>query len=46
MVPFMRDELKMILNQLLRLIFRKDTLDKADTQLKRLNKKWLNKKTI
>ena len=38
MVPFMRDEL-----ELLRRIFRKDALDKADRPLKRLNKKWLTK---
>ena len=43
MVPFIRDELEMILNQLLQLIFRKDALDKADILLKRLNKKWLTK---
>ena len=43
MVPFIRDELEMILNQLLQLIFRKDALDKADIPLKRLNKKWLTK---
>ena len=43
MVPFMRDELQTILNQLLQVIFRKDALDKADTPLKRLNKKWLTK---
>ena len=42
MVPFMRDELETILNQLWRLIFRKDALDKADSPLKRLNK-WLTK---
>ena len=42
MVSFMRDELEMILNQLLRLIFRKDALAKSDTPLKRLNK-WLTK---
>ena len=38
MVPFMRDELETILNQLLCLIFRKDALDKADTPSKRLTK--------
>ena len=43
MVPFMRDELETILNQLLHLIFRKDALDKAGTPLKRLNKNWLTK---
>ena len=43
MVPFIRDELEMILNQLLQLIFWKDALDKADILLKRLNKKWLTK---
>ena len=43
MVPFMRDELQTILNQLLHVIFRKDALDKADTPLTRLNKKWLTK---
>ena len=40
MVPFMTDELEMILNQ--RLIIRKDALDKSDTPMKRLNK-WLTK---
>ena len=39
MVPYIRGELETILNQLLPLIFRKDALDKADTPLKRLNKK-------
>ena len=43
MVPFMRDELETSLTQLLRLMFRKDAFDKADTPLKRLNKKWLTK---
>ena len=43
MMPFMRDELQTILNQLLHVIFRKDALDKADTPLKRLNKKRLTK---
>ena len=43
MVPFMRDKLETILNQLLHLIFQKDALDKADTPLKRLNRKWLSK---
>ena len=42
MVPYMRNELEMILNQLLRLIFRIDALDKSGTPLKRLNK-WLTK---
>ena len=40
MVPFMTDELEMVLNQ--RLIFRNDALDKSDTPMKRLNK-WLTK---
>ena len=43
MLLFMRDELQTILNQLLHLTFRKDFLDKADTPLKRLNKKWLTR---
>ena len=38
MVPFMRDEVEAILNQLLCLIFWKDALDKAGTPLKRLTK--------
>ena len=43
MVPFMRDDLETILNQLLCLIFREDTFEKTGTPLKRLNKKWLTK---
>ena len=43
MVPFMRDELETILNQLLCLVFRENTFDKTGMPLKRLNKKWLTK---
>ena len=41
MVPFMQDNLEKILNQLLRLGFQRDALDKPDTPLKKLNSKRL-----
>ena len=41
LVPFMCDELMKILDQLLRLIFRRNALEVADTALKKLKKKWL-----
>ena len=41
MVPFMQDNLEKILNQLLRLGFQRDPLDKPDTPLKKLNSKRL-----
>ena len=41
MVPFMCDELMKILDQLLCLIFCRNTLEEADTALKKLKKKWL-----
>ena len=45
MVPFMCDELMKILDQLLRLMFRRDALEEADTTLKKLKKKWLTDKS-
>ena len=41
MAPFMWDELEKILNQLLQMVFQRDTLDKADTPLQKLNRNWL-----
>ena len=41
MVAFMADELTKFFDQLLRLIFRRKALEKADTPLKRLKLKWL-----
>ena len=41
MVPFMLDDLEKIVNQLLRLVFKRKALETADTTLKRMKEKWL-----
>ena len=42
MVPFLLNELEKIVNLLLRLIFKKDALDKANTIVKKISLKWLS----
>ena len=42
MVPFLLNELEKIVNLLLRLIFKKDALDKANTIVKKMSLKWLS----
>ena len=41
MVPFMSNELEKIINQLLRLIFKKDALDQAKSIVTKMKRKWL-----
>ena len=41
MVPFMSNELEKIINQLLRLIFKKDALDQAESIVTKMKRKWL-----
>ena len=40
-VPFMSCELEKIINQLLRLIFKKDALDQAESIVTKMKRKWL-----
>ena len=45
MIPFMFSELEKILNQLIRLVFRKGAIDQASTVSKKIKKDWhTNKK--
>ena len=41
MVPFMSNELEKIISQLLRLIFKKDDLDQAESIVTKMKRKWL-----
>ena len=41
MVPFMSNELEKIINQLLRLIFKKDALDQPESIVTKMKRKWL-----